>query len=162
MLQRSIVRSMVCQWEVPLKVAIQNDPVQKIRIKYMNSSRKRRQYSVQTWNVVRNCCTDRESECKHRTAANRTSPFGSPSPANTSSIRSSFSMIRFRIFSSLAPNEAKHRNAPCRDNGAEHFKSDANEFTRWLLIDASRCSSESICMKWRNNNVMHSKRSIDL
>lgn len=37
-----------------------------------------------SWNVVLNCWTDRDKECKHRTAANRTSAHGSPSPAKTS------------------------------------------------------------------------------
>lgn len=47
----------------------------------------------------------------------RTSAQGSPSPTKTSSIKPFVSMIRLRISSSLAPSDAKHRNAPTRGSG---------------------------------------------
>lgn len=117
-----------------------------------------------SWNVVRNCCTERDNECKHRTAASRTSALGSPRPARTSSMIPSFSMIRFRISSSLAPSDAKQRKAPCRDVLDEHCSKLLNDFIRWLLIAASRCNSESIwnrtkmevkiSLRWRWNTTI--------
>lgn len=66
------------------------------------------------------------------------------SPFSTSSMRPSISIIRLRMSSSLAASEAKQRNAPCRDSGDGHRIRFASEQIRWLLMAASRCSSESI------------------
>lgn len=101
-----------------------------------------------SWNVVRNCCTERDSECKHRTAAKRTSALGSPRPARTLSMMLSLSMILLRISSSLAPNDAKHRNAPWRGAAAEQRNKPLNDMINWLLMAAKRCNSESI---WKIN-----------
>lgn len=112
-----------------------------------------------SWNVVRSCCTERDSECKHRTAASRTSALGSPRPASTLSMMLSRSMIRLRISSSLAPSEAKHRNAPWRGAAAEQCNRPLNDMINWLLMAAKRCSSESI-WKWRSRvSVRRSIRS---
>lgn len=103
-----------------------------------------------SWNVVRNCCTERDNECKHRTAAKRTSALGSPKPARTLSMMLSLSMILLRISSSLAPNDAKHRNAPWRGAAAEQRSKPLNDMINWLLMAAKRCNSESIWKKWNS------------